>query len=76
MKHVRTQHAIGDAVIALRDCWQDASEDLPEQDLCRAGDVLEVRKLGKNMCWPVYVAHPHREAGTMFGVQLSEIRPA
>ena len=70
-------YKIGDRVVAVKTIHQPASEDLPAQDLCDVGDVLEVRRLNDTSwsLWPVAVAHPHREPEAMFGVSLDEIRP-
>ena len=64
--------SVGDRVIATQDIWQEADEEHPLTKLASAGDVLEVRDMFRT--WPIYVAHPEREARAMFGVTKSEIR--
>ena len=69
------KYAVGNKVIATRDIWQESSDDHPESMYAKCGDILEVRKISGRF-WHVYVAHPERKPGEMFGVRLHEIKAA
>ena len=64
------QFFIGQRVVAARDIWQEATEDLPFSRYAKRGDVLVVRKFGTH--FPVYVSHENRTDNS-FGVREDEI---
>lgn len=67
-------YSIGDLVRAVRSIYSGSTEEMPAQDFCRAGDILEVRKVG-GWHFPISVAHPYMRPGIMFGVELNEVAP-
>lgn len=68
-----TKYKLGDLVRATKTIFAAATDELPAQDFCNAGDTLEIRKIAG--FWPYSVAHPNGEAGVMFGVNEDEVEP-
>jgi hypothetical protein len=74
--HMNIEYSIGQLVRAKRTIDAAATDELPAQFFCTAGDVLEIRSIDcLREDWPIVVAHPDMPPNKGFRVDVNEIEP-